>query len=126
MSDLCAQIQSEKDFAKFQELTREVIELISAKHNRFPESKFAPAGRGQKLVQGTASRTVQAYESGAELVEIHIAGAEPLFGEIRLENSFHDDHGHLLALRVPAVLDVKFQAPADSFVVKSTIDPRSP
>lgn len=119
MSDLCAQIQSEKDFTRFQELARQVTELISAKQNRFPESRFAPCGTCQKVVQATATRTMPADETGAEFVEIHIAGAQPLYSEIRIENSFDDSHGHRLALQVPGTLEVKFQAPPHNFTVKS-------
>lgn len=118
MNDLCAQIQSEKDFSKFQQLTREVTSLISAKQNRFPESRFAPAGTGQKLVQATATRTVSGFESGADFVEIRLAGAQPLFAEIRVENSFTDDHGNRLALQTPAPVDVKLQANAQHFTLK--------
>ena len=118
MNDLCAQIQSEKDFSKFQELTREVTALISAKQNRFPESRFAPAGSAQKILQATATRTLNGIETGAELVEIRVAGAQPLYAEIRVENSFTDDHGNRLALQTPAPLDLKLQADAHHFVAK--------
>lgn len=118
MSDLCAQIQSEKDFSRFQELTRQVTELIYAKQKRFPESQFAPSGTCQKVVQATATRTMPAYDNKSELVEIHIADAQPLYSEIRIENSFQDDHGHRLALKVPAALEVKLQAPSHNFTVK--------
>lgn len=119
MNDLCAQIQSEKDFNKFQQLTREVTALISAKQNRFPESRFAPSGTGEKFVHAIATRTVSGFESGSELVEIHFADAQPLFAEIRIENSFTDNHGNRLAIQTPAPVDVKLQAPAQHFTLKS-------
>ncbi len=119
MNDLCAQIQNEKDFNRFQELTREVTALISAKQNRFPESRFAQPGSAQKILQATATRTLNGIENGTELIEIRVADAQPLYAEIRVENSFTDDHGNRLALQTPAPLDVKLQADAHHFIAKA-------
>jgi hypothetical protein len=119
MNELCVQIQSEKSYQRFEELMREVTALMSAKESRFPESKFAPAGTGQKVIAATAIRSLKGFNSGdADVVEIHLAGAEPLYSEIRIENSFTDDRGNLLTLQTPAPLDVKLQAPAHHFAIK--------
>lgn len=116
MNDLCIQIQDEKSYQKFEELMREVVALMSAKESRFPESKFAPSGTGQKILQATATRTLKGFNSSdTEVVEIHLDGAEPLYSEIRIENSFNDDRGNLLALQTPAPVDLKLQAPSHSF-----------
>ena len=120
MNDLCVEIQNEKNYQKFEELTREVTALISAKQSRFPESKFAPVGTGQKVLQATAVRTMKSLNvDNAEVIEIHIETAEPLYSEIRVENSFTDEHGNALALQPPARLHVKFQAPADQFAERT-------
>ena len=120
MNDLCNQIQNEKSYQKFEELVREVTALMSAKESRFPESKFASAGTGQKLLHATAVRTVKRSTPGdPDVVEIHVAGAEPLYSEIRVENSFNDDRGNVLALQTPAPVDLKLQAPSHCFTLKS-------
>ena len=118
MNDLCVQIQNEKNFERFDELMREVTALMSAKQSRFPESKLAPIGSGQKVLNATAVRTIKGLgRDGSDLVEIHLADAEPLYSEIRVENSFIDERGNALTLQPPARLDVKLQAPAARFVL---------
>lgn len=125
MNELCVQIQNEKNFQRFEELMREVTALMSAKESRFPESKFAPPGTGEKILHATAVRTMKGLDSAdPEVVEIHLIDAAPLYGEIRIENSFTDERGNALALRPPASLDVKLQAPAHRFAIKSP-DPAS-
>jgi hypothetical protein len=120
MNELCVQIQNEKNFQKFEALMREVTALMSAKESRFPESRLAPAGTGHKILRATAVRTMKSLNSGnAEVVEIHLAGAEPLYSEIRVENTFTDERGNLLALQPPAPLDVHLQAPAQLFAIRS-------
>jgi hypothetical protein len=119
MNALCVQIQNEKNYQKFEELMREVTALMSAKESRFPESKLAAPGTGQKTLRATAVRTMKGFNAGdSEVVEIHLADAEPLYSEIRVENAFLDEHGNSLTLRTPAALDVKFQAPAHRFALK--------
>ncbi len=121
MNDLCREIQNEKNFHKFEELVREVTELMSAKESRFPERNAAPAGKGQKVLHATAVRTIKGYDSG-EVVEIHLDDAMPLYSEIRVENSFTDERGNPLALRTPTRLDVKLHAPLHRFSPKSSPD----
>jgi hypothetical protein len=117
MNELCAQIQAEKNYDKFEALTREVIVLLSAKESRLAEPKPAPAGTAHKLLHATATRTLAPLGPGnAETVEIHIAEAGPLYGEIRIENTFTDEHGNVLSLRPPARLEIDLHAPAQRFV----------
>jgi len=121
MNELCIQIQNEKSYSKFEELMREVTALMSAKESRFPESKFAPAGTGQKVLHATAIRTMKGINSyDDEVIEIHVAGAEPLYSELRVENSFTDEHGNTLALQIPAPIDLKLQAPSDYLALRSS------
>ena len=53
-----------------------------------------------------------------ETVEIRLAEAEPLYSEIRIENSFTDDRGNTLAIQPPAPLDITLSAPADRLAIK--------
>ncbi len=120
MNELCAQIQKEKDYKKFEELMRNVTALMAAKKSRFPESKLAPAGTGQTTLHATAVRTIRRPEG--QFIEVHVAEAEPLYSEIRIANSFTDEQGKELALQTPAPLDLKLQAPAHRFMVRSPGD----
>jgi len=121
MNDLCVQIQNEKNYQKFEELMREVTTLMSAKESRFPESKFAPAGTGQRVMGAIAVRTMKNPIPGdVETIEIRLTAAEPLYSEIRIANIFTDEHGNALALQTPGPLDVKLQAPANRFSMRSS------
>lgn len=121
MSELCVQIQNEKNYQKFEELIREANALMLAKERRFPESKLAPAGQGWKVLRATATRTLKTLNPReTDLVEIHIDDAQPLYSEIRIENAFVDDNGKPLALHPPAALDITLQAPAHRFTMKAT------
>lgn len=117
MNELCVQLQNEKNYQKFEELMREVTALMATKERRFPESKFSPAGTGQKILHATAARTLNLPGQG-EIMEIHFADAQPLYSEIRVENAFVDDHGKPLALKTPSPLNVKLEAPAHHFAVR--------
>lgn len=126
MNELCVHIQNEKNYQKFEELVREVTTLISAKENRFPESKFTPTATGQKILQATATRIMRAIDPRhTETVEIRFAEAEPLYSEIRIENKFTDDRGNTLSLQPPAPLDVTLRAPSDRFAIKRPSDTTS-
>lgn len=124
MDELCVRIKEEKNYNKFEELIREVTALISAKESRFPESKVAPAGTAHKVLHATATRTMRSLDARpAGTVEIRVADAEPLFSEIRVENSFTDDRGNTIAIRTPAPLEIKLQAPAHHFPIRPPDDP---
>ena len=119
MNELCVQIQNEKNYQRFEELIREATALMSAKERRFPESKLALAGTGHKTLHATATRIMRALDARqAETVEIRVADAEPLYSEIRIENSFTDDRGNTLAIQPPAPLDITVRAPADRLAIK--------
>ena len=123
MNELCFQIQTEKNYQRFEELFHEATALMSAKERRFPESKLAPAGTAQKTLHATATRIMKALDPHqAETVEIRLADGEPLYSEIRIENSFTDDRGNTLAIQPPAPLDITLRAPADRFATKPAPD----
>ena len=56
--------------------------------------------------------------SGVEKVEIRIPGADDLFREIRVENSFEDWQGNVLEIQAGAQLDVCLEASASNLLRK--------
>lgn len=126
MTELCVLLQNEKNYQKFEDAVREVTALMSAKERRFPESKLAPAGTAQKLLHATATKVMRAMDPlHAETVEIHLADAEHLYSEVRIENSFTDDRGNTLSIQAPAPLDITLRAPVDRFVIRRASDAKS-
>jgi len=65
----------------------------------------------QKIVEST-------YPGPVEKVEISVAAAEDLFREIRIENTFIDIDGQLVALKHGARVDVTFEADTNDTVKK--------
>ena len=117
MNSLCARIQNEKDYERFEALLRELNDVISRKEQRFPQSHgVGMPGRLRpwKTVSGVVQKVLKNIYSwqGADAVEISIAEAEELFREIRIENRFTDVDGHPVALKDGARLDVTFEADA--------------
>lgn len=122
MNDLCVQVQNERNYQKFEELIREMTTILSAKESRFPESKLAQPGTGHKILQGTLTRTLRNPNPEAvDLVEIRVADAQPLYSEIRVENSFTDERGNALSLQPPATLEVRLQAPIRCFAARCQV-----
>src|SRR3954447_21160326 len=115
MNELCTQIQNERNYHKFEELISEVNALIAAKESRFPQSKLPAAGPAHKILHATATKTLPPVRLGkTETIEIQVADADPLYGEIRVENSFTDDRGNVFALRPPLRLDIELRTPAQA------------
>lgn len=112
MNALCAQIQQEKNYEKFEELTRELNILVGQKERRFPEHEcLTPSEKGWKLMSAIVTRAfgpTQGLNPGT--VEIRIPEAADLFREIRFENRFIDARGQISAIRNGARLDVKLEA----------------
>jgi hypothetical protein len=127
MNALCQQIQQEKNYEKFEELTRQLNDLVARKERRFPERKFFisnPTGKAWKLMAARAIKIIgpSGYRLD-EIVEISIAEAEDLFREIRVENSLVDDQGNALALRSGDLLDVRLEANATNLIRKPSPRP---
>src|SRR5947207_14213683 len=124
MDVLCARIQQEKDYPKFERLLRELNELVGRKERRV--SQYAGSGeRHRKRPRRTVPDVVQkivknAYVEQVEKVEISIPAADHLFCEIRIENTFTDVDGQPVALRTGARLDVTFEADAKDIVRQNT------
>jgi hypothetical protein len=116
MNALCLQIQQEKNYEKFEELTRQLNDLVDRKERRFPERRFLapnPAGKAWKLMPARATKIIapSRYRLN-EIIEISIPEAEDLFSEIRVENSLVDAQGNTLALSTGDFLDVRLEANA--------------
>jgi len=122
MNALCAQIQQEKDYDKFEQLTQQLSQLISRKEQRFPEHKFllpTLTKKGWKLMPAFVNKVLKPFSSsGAEKIEISIPDADDLFREIRVENLLTDAKGNVLALQPGAHLDIRLEADKESLIPK--------
>lgn len=121
MNALCLQIQQEKDYEKFEELTRQLNDLVARKERRFLERKFLisnPNGKAWKLMPARATKILESKYQSGEIVEISIPEAEDLFSEIRVQNSLVDAHGNVLAFGPGDFLDVRLEANATSLTRK--------
>lgn len=126
MNALCLQIQEEKNYEKFEELMDELAVLVSAKERRFPQIRRAPAGTAHKILRATATKTLPPIRVGiAETIEIQVADADPLYAEIRVENTFTDEQGNVLALRPPTLLDIELHAPVHRFANRPRSEPNT-
>lgn len=124
MNALCLQIQQERNYDTFEELSRQLRELVTRKEQRFPERRFyapEPTAKAWRVMPAIVKQIFpQRHPLGVERVEITIPDAEDLFREIRIENSFVNANGTLLTIKPAAKLDVKLEATADSFVQKTS------
>jgi len=127
MNALCIQIQQEKTYQKFEELTRELHDVVASKERRFPEFNSLnadPAGKGWKQLPAVAKNILKPlYPQEAERVEISIAEADELFREIRVENSFVDVEGNVLAIKAGAELNVRLETSAGNLINKARDTP---
>ena len=120
MNELCVEIQQEKDFHRYEELTRELGSLVEKKERRFPERRFSlPSVRdkGWKFMPAAVTKVIPEV-GGIEKVEVRIPEADNLFQEIRVENSFVDRDGNVLAIQAGAQLDVRLEASTSSLLRK--------
>ena len=60
------------------------------------------------------------YAGEPEKAEIAVEGADPLYKEIRIENTLHDDKGEEVSLKQGAEVDVTIEADA------AAINPKKP
>jgi hypothetical protein len=63
------------------------------------------------------------YSQEAERLEISIAEADELFGEIRVENSFVDAEGNVLAIKAEVELNVSLETSAGNLINKAMDTP---
>lgn len=113
MNSLCVWIQEEKDYPRFEALTRELSELVGRKERRFPQHGASEGQRKRpsKTLPAVVQKVVKPlYPEQVERVEILIPAADDLFREIRVENIFTDVNGQRVALTNGTRLDVTFDA----------------
>jgi hypothetical protein len=49
-----------------------------------------------------------------EKVQIAVEGAEPLYGEIQVDNTLHDDEGNPVCLKLGAKVEVRIEAATEA------------
>jgi len=114
MNSLCIGLQEEPDFNKYATLLRDLSELLARKEQR--RFKQHPAlvwqrNKPSKTLPAVVNKIVRSLlPDQPDEVEISISGAEDLFREIRIENSFTNVDGRLIALTSGVHLDVTFEA----------------
>jgi hypothetical protein len=58
------------------------------------------------------------HHSDPEKAEIHVQGADPLYEEIRIENSLKDENGEEVRLKEGAKVKVTVEAPTNATIPK--------
>jgi hypothetical protein len=84
-----------------------------AKKPKVKKPKVTKPGTVQKVIRPP-------YPQAPEKAEIAIEGADPLYREIRIENTLEDDKGQKMKLKEGAPVDVTVEADAKDTVPKST------
>ena len=120
MDSLCARIQEEKDYVRFEALMRELNELVGRKERRFPQHSVKGEWQGKRpwrTVPGVVQKIVKGvYSEQVEKVEIAIPEADDLFREIRIENKLTGVDGQPVALTTGAQLEITFEAATNDIV----------
>jgi hypothetical protein len=118
MNSLCIRIQDEKDYSMFVGLMRELGDLMERKELRFgrPSKREWRRSRPWKTVPAVVSKVLPSLSKEPERVEISIPGADELFREIRIENTFTDVDGRSVALKQGEQLDITIEADAHETV----------
>ncbi|HKV78097.1 MAG TPA: hypothetical protein VJP02_08170 [Candidatus Sulfotelmatobacter sp.] len=123
MNALCLQIQQEKNYDAFEELTRQLHELVSRKEKRFPERRSSapePTAKAWKVMPAMVKNILPPlYPQAVERVEVTIPEADDLFREIRVENSFVDAEGAVIGIKSGTRLDVRLEAAATNLGTKA-------
>lgn len=129
MNELCAQIQQEKDYGRFEMLLRDLDDLVRRKESRFPQHYGTPSpsglsNRARKLLSGSVQKILtDFYANQSEKAEIGIDEAEHLFREIRIDNTFTGVDGQTVALKQGARVAITVEANATDTVQKTAEGP---
>ena len=114
MNSVCIGLQEETDFNKYATLLRDLSELLARKEQRrFKQHPPLVWQRNKpwKTFSAVVNKIVKSVlPDQPDAVEISITGAEDLFREIRIENSFTNVDGRLITLTSGVHLDVTFEA----------------
>ncbi len=115
MNLLCAGIQEEKNYEKYVAMMRELSELFVRKEQRRFQNQprvIWQRDRPYKTVSAVVNKLLKPSSSTPEKVEICIGAAEPLFRELRLDNTMTTPQGEVVALKQGVHVDVTFEADA--------------
>jgi hypothetical protein len=129
LNSLCIQIQTEKDYGKFEGLLRDLNGVIDRKHRRFKEFRsdvpdFSAPTRPSKSLTGVVTKVLRpTYSPQAERVEISIPEADDLFREIRIANTFIRPDGGSVGLHAGTQLEIRFEAKGREVVKQNTVGP---
>ena len=114
MNSVCIGLQEETDFNRYATLLRDLSELLARKEQRRFKQHSALVWRRNrpwKTLPAVVNKTVRSpLPDQPDAVEISITGAEDLFREIRIENSFTNIDGRPIALTSGVRLEVTFEA----------------
>jgi hypothetical protein len=70
-------------------------------------------------LHGTVQKVIKSpFPNEPEKAQIGVEGADHLYSEIRIENTFHDEDGKNVALKPGAAVEVKVEAPPEAVVEK--------
>jgi hypothetical protein len=128
LNSLCNQIQTEKDYRRFEGLLRELNLVIDRKHRRFKEFRLdasvSTRTRPWKTVRGVVSKLLApAYPTQPERMEISTPEADDLFREIRIANDFSSPDGEVVGLQAGTQLEITFEADIRDATKQNTVGP---
>jgi chorismate mutase len=119
---LCTQIPVEKDYNRYEQLLRDLYELVGRKERRFPAHTAKTMG-AWKTIPAVAKQIIKSrFSNQPERVEISLQEADDLFREIRIENSFSNETGQSVGLVAGTALDVTFEASSKD-TVRRNVNP---
>lgn len=86
-----------------------------------PKSRTPSSEKPSITLTGTVERIIRSHDpEEPEKVQIAVEGADPLYRELRVENSLHDTQGKPVALAKGSEVDVTIEADP-----VATIQPKS-
>jgi len=125
LKQLCTQIPAEKDYNRYEDLLRDLYELVGRKERRFSAHVVKSTKRAWRTVPAVAKQIIKPkFSNQPEKVEISLSQADELFREIRIENSFSSETGQALGLVAGEALDVTFEANVKDMVKREIVEPR--
>jgi hypothetical protein len=107
---LCLRIPGETNVETLESLLQELTEII-ARRQGSSDGQSSQRNRAWKVLPAVAQRIIKpAFSNQVERIEIGIHGAEDLFREIRIENTFTGGDGKPLAIAAGTALTATFEA----------------
>jgi hypothetical protein len=75
------------------------------------------SGKLKTAKRGKVTKVIPAHYNEPEKAEIHVQGADPLYSEIRLENSVTDEKGHKAKLKQGAQVEVVIEVESEKAIL---------